>query len=138
MDPKACPPWPQGARARRVGARPIDPRPADLPLRSPGPPVTGLRAKGRSVPRMRPDAPPPRPAGRGALRPGDDGLPGLPSPPTMASKRFKAAVIGGSGYGGAELVRRLLVHPDVELVRVASIDFVGESLSAVHPTPEGR
>ena len=56
----------------------------------------------------------------------------------MASKRFKAAVIGGSGYGGAELVRRLLLHPDVELVRVASIDFVGEPLSAVHPNLEGQ
>ena len=56
----------------------------------------------------------------------------------MASKRFKAAVIGGSGYGGAELVRRLLLHPEVELVRVASIDFVGEPLSAVHPNLEGR
>ncbi len=56
----------------------------------------------------------------------------------MAVKRFKAAVIGGSGYGGAELVRRLLAHPDVELVRVASIDFVGEPLSSVHPNLEGR
>jgi len=27
-------------------------------------------------------------------------------------KRFKAAVIGGTGYGGAELIRRLLIHPD--------------------------
>ncbi len=45
----------------------------------------------------------------------------------MASgKRLKAAVIGGSGYGGAEMIRRLLVHPDVELVRVASVDYVGE------------
>ena len=34
------------------------------------------------------------------------------------SKRWKAAVIGGSGYGGAELIRRLLLHPEVELVRV--------------------
>jgi N-acetyl-gamma-glutamyl-phosphate/LysW-gamma-L-alpha-aminoadipyl-6-phosphate reductase len=56
----------------------------------------------------------------------------------MASKRFKAAVIGGSGYGGAELVRRLLLHPQVELVRVASVDFVGEPLSAVHPNLEGQ
>lgn len=56
----------------------------------------------------------------------------------MASKRFKAAVIGGSGYGGAELIRRLLRHPDVELVRVASIDFVGEPLSAVHLSLEGQ
>ena len=51
-------------------------------------------------------------------------------------KRFKAAVIGGSGYGGAEMIRRLLVHPDVELVRVASIDFVGEPLSAADPALE--
>jgi LysW-gamma-L-alpha-aminoadipyl-6-phosphate/LysW-L-glutamyl-5-phosphate reductase len=56
----------------------------------------------------------------------------------MADKRFKAAVIGGSGYGGAELIRRLLRHPDVELVRVASIDFVGEPLSAVHLSLEGQ
>lgn len=54
------------------------------------------------------------------------------------AKRFKAAVIGGSGYGGGELVRRLLLHPEVELVRVASVDFVGEPLSAAHPNLEGR
>lgn len=53
------------------------------------------------------------------------------------AKRFRAAVIGGSGYGGAELIRRLLLHPEVELVRVASIDFVGEPLSAAHPNLEG-
>jgi len=52
-------------------------------------------------------------------------------------KRFKAAVLGGSGYGAAEIIRRLLIHPDVELVRVASIDFVGEPLSAAHPHLEG-
>jgi [amino group carrier protein]-6-phospho-L-2-aminoadipate/5-phospho-L-glutamate reductase len=53
-------------------------------------------------------------------------------------KRFKAAVVGGSGYGGAELIRRLIVHPDVELVRVASIDHVGEPLAVVHQSLEGR
>jgi LysW-gamma-L-alpha-aminoadipyl-6-phosphate/LysW-L-glutamyl-5-phosphate reductase len=53
-------------------------------------------------------------------------------------KRFKAAVLGGSGYGAAEMIRRLLLHPDVELVRVASIDFVGEPLSAAHPHLDGR
>src|SRR6185503_13042758 len=52
-------------------------------------------------------------------------------------KRFKAAVIGGSGYGGAELIRRLLVHPEVELVRVASVDYIGEPLAAAHPNLEG-
>ncbi|HVR64484.1 MAG TPA: N-acetyl-gamma-glutamyl-phosphate reductase [Polyangia bacterium] len=53
-------------------------------------------------------------------------------------KRFKAVVIGGSGYGGAELIRRLLIHPDVELVRVASVDFVGQPLGAAHLSLTGR
>jgi len=53
-------------------------------------------------------------------------------------KRFKAAVIGGSGYGGAEIIRRLLLHPEVELVRVASVDFVGQPLGAAHPSLTGR
>jgi N-acetyl-gamma-glutamyl-phosphate reductase len=53
-------------------------------------------------------------------------------------RRFKAVVIGGSGYGGAELIRRLLIHPDVELVRVASVDHVGEPVGAVHLPLTGR
>jgi N-acetyl-gamma-glutamyl-phosphate/LysW-gamma-L-alpha-aminoadipyl-6-phosphate reductase len=52
-------------------------------------------------------------------------------------KRFKAALMGGSGYGGAEIIRRLLCHPDVELVRVASIDYIGQSVADAHPTLEG-
>src|SRR5256885_16717227 len=62
---------------------------------------------------------------------------GITLAPDMAGKRFRAAIIGGSGYGGAEIIRRLLLHPDVELVRVASVDFVGERLSDAHPTLEG-
>ncbi|WP_394821030.1 N-acetyl-gamma-glutamyl-phosphate reductase [Pendulispora albinea] len=54
------------------------------------------------------------------------------------AKRFKAAIIGGSGYGGAELIRRLLRHPEVELVRVASVDFVGEPITVAHPNLEGQ
>lgn len=53
-------------------------------------------------------------------------------------KRFKASIIGGSGYGAAEILRRLVIHPHVELVRVASIDYVGEPLAAAHPHLEGR
>lgn len=53
------------------------------------------------------------------------------------AKRFKAALVGGSGYGGGEIARRLLLHPEVELVRVASIDHVGEPISNVHPNLEG-
>jgi N-acetyl-gamma-glutamyl-phosphate reductase len=53
-------------------------------------------------------------------------------------KRYKAVVIGGTGYGGAEMIRRLLIHPEVELTRVVSIDHVGEPLGAVHPPLSGR
>jgi N-acetyl-gamma-glutamyl-phosphate/LysW-gamma-L-alpha-aminoadipyl-6-phosphate reductase len=52
-------------------------------------------------------------------------------------KRVRAAILGGSGYGAGEIIRRLLLHPHVELVRVASIDYVGENLSAAHPNLEG-
>ena len=55
-----------------------------------------------------------------------------------AMKRFKAVVIGGTGYGGAEIIRRLLIHPEVELVRVVAVDHVGEPLGAVHPPLTGR
>jgi len=53
------------------------------------------------------------------------------------AKRFRAAVIGGSGYGGAEMIRRLLLHPEVELSRVAAVDHVGEPLGSAHPSLEG-
>ncbi len=51
--------------------------------------------------------------------------------------KYKAAVIGGSGYGANEIIRRLLIHPEVALIRVASIDYVGERLGAAHPNLEG-
>ncbi len=56
----------------------------------------------------------------------------------LAMKRFKAAVIGGTGYGGVELIRRLLNHPHVELTRVVAVDHVGEALGDVHFNLEGR
>lgn len=45
---------------------------------------------------------------------------------------YQAAIIGGTGYGGAELCRQLLQHPEVELCRVSSIDNVGKKLGDVH------
>jgi len=51
---------------------------------------------------------------------------------TDQGSKAKVAVIGGTGYGGAELCRLLLAHPGVELVRVTSIDHVDEPLEAVH------
>ncbi len=42
------------------------------------------------------------------------------------------AIVGGTGYGGAELIRLLVPHPAVRVVRVTSIDHVGQPLEAVH------
>lgn len=52
-------------------------------------------------------------------------------------KRFKAAVLGGSGFAGAELVRHLLAHPEVELLRVGAADHIGEPLASALPQLEG-
>lgn len=52
-------------------------------------------------------------------------------------RRFKAAILGGSGFAGAELLRRLLRHPEVEVVRVCAADHVGRPVSAAHPNLEG-
>jgi len=49
-----------------------------------------------------------------------------------SSAKPRVAIIGGTGYGGAELIRLLQRHDGIELVRVTSIDRVGEPLEAVH------
>ncbi len=45
----------------------------------------------------------------------------------------RVAVVGAAGYAGAELVRLLLAHPEVELAAVGSRSRVGERLDQVHP-----
>ncbi len=47
-------------------------------------------------------------------------------------KKLKAVLIGGTGYGGAELLRRLLFHPHVDVCRVTAADNVGKKLGDVH------
>lgn len=46
--------------------------------------------------------------------------------------RVRAALIGGTGYGGAEILRRLLFHPHVEVVRVTAADNIGKKVGDVH------
>lgn len=46
--------------------------------------------------------------------------------------RVRAALIGGTGYGGAEILRRLLFHPHVEVVRVTAADNIGKKIGDVH------
>lgn len=51
---------------------------------------------------------------------------------------FKAAILGGTGYGGAELCRQLLQHADVSLERVVAVDNVGKNLGDVHLNLYGK
>ncbi len=51
---------------------------------------------------------------------------------------IRAAVIGGTGYTGLELIRLLLGHPRVELTAVCSRNEAGRALSEVFPNFEGK
>jgi len=48
------------------------------------------------------------------------------------------SIIGGSGYGGGELVRLLLAHPCVEVNQVTSRSHMGEYVYQVHPNLRKR
>jgi N-acetyl-gamma-glutamyl-phosphate reductase len=47
------------------------------------------------------------------------------------------AILGGTGYGAAELLRLLSQHPRVDLVSIQSSSQSGKSISSVHPNLEG-
>jgi N-acetyl-gamma-glutamyl-phosphate reductase len=47
-------------------------------------------------------------------------------------KKIKAGIIGGAGYGGGEMIRILLNHPDVIISFVHSRSNAGNPLYAVH------
>ena len=48
-------------------------------------------------------------------------------------KKIKASVIGASGYGGAEAVRLLSIHPEVEIVHVTAESQQGQTMSGLYP-----
>jgi N-acetyl-gamma-glutamyl-phosphate reductase common form len=45
---------------------------------------------------------------------------------------IRAAILGGSGYGGSELLRILLFHPDVEITLVTANEHAGRRVGDVH------
>jgi LysW-gamma-L-alpha-aminoadipyl-6-phosphate/LysW-L-glutamyl-5-phosphate reductase len=51
---------------------------------------------------------------------------------------LKASIVGGSGYGGGELLRLLLGHPEVEVRQVTSRSHLGEFVYQVHPNLRKR
>jgi len=46
--------------------------------------------------------------------------------------KLKIAIFGGSGYGGAELLRILLLHPNTEIRFVTANEHAGKAVSEVH------
>lgn len=52
-------------------------------------------------------------------------------------RRIKVAILGGSGYGGSELLRILLFHPNVEVVFVTANEHAGKSVGEVHRNLHG-
>jgi N-acetyl-gamma-glutamyl-phosphate/LysW-gamma-L-alpha-aminoadipyl-6-phosphate reductase len=48
-----------------------------------------------------------------------------------------AAIYGGSGYTGGELIRLLLQHPDIEVVGATSAARAGEPVHRAHPNLRG-
>lgn len=52
----------------------------------------------------------------------------------MKNEKKKVTVVGGSGYTGVELLRLLLLHPKVEVIRVTSRQYEGKPIHQVFPS----
>lgn len=51
--------------------------------------------------------------------------------------KIKIAIFGGSGYGGSELLRILLFHPNVEIAFVTANEHDGKPVAEVHKNLKG-
>ncbi len=50
---------------------------------------------------------------------------------------IRVAIFGGSGYGGSELLRILLFHPNAEIVLVTANEHAGKAVGEVHKNLNG-
>ena len=50
----------------------------------------------------------------------------------------RVAVVGATGYAGAELVRILLGHPEVSLTILTSRQYAGQPIASIYPALAGR
>lgn len=55
----------------------------------------------------------------------------------ISNMKKKIAIFGGSGYGGSELLRILLFHPDVEISLVTANEQAGKPVASVHRNLNG-
>jgi len=51
--------------------------------------------------------------------------------------KLKAAIFGGSGYGGSELLRIILFHPNIEICLVTANEHAGKAVGEVHKNLNG-
>lgn len=51
--------------------------------------------------------------------------------------KIRAAIIGASGYAGAELLRILLLHPNVEVTGITSVSYTGQGIETIYPSFAG-
>ena len=51
---------------------------------------------------------------------------------------IKVSIVGGSGYGGGELLRILLQHPEVQIQQATSDSHLGEYVYQLHPNLRKR
>jgi N-acetyl-gamma-glutamyl-phosphate/LysW-gamma-L-alpha-aminoadipyl-6-phosphate reductase len=56
----------------------------------------------------------------------------------VTTPRLKASIVGGSGYGGGEVLRLLLDHPHIEVAQVTSRQQAGNFVTSSHPNLRGR
>jgi len=50
---------------------------------------------------------------------------------------MKAGIVGASGYTGGDLIRLLLIHPEVELTYITSRQYQGKYIKHYHPNLRG-
>src|SRR5829696_5326360 len=55
----------------------------------------------------------------------------------VTQNKIRIGIFGGSGYGGSELLRILLFHPNVELVFVTANEQAGKPIGEVHRNLNG-
>jgi N-acetyl-gamma-glutamyl-phosphate reductase common form len=53
------------------------------------------------------------------------------------NSKIRIAIFGGSGYGGSELLRILLFHPNADVVLVTANEHAGKPVAAVHRNLNG-
>ncbi len=55
----------------------------------------------------------------------------------MTTSSIRVGIFGGSGYGGSELLRILLPHPNAEIAFVTANEQAGKPISEVHRSLHG-